>query len=536
MTFTVNINSPRGPLAWRMWLAICMGAIAAPAFAQTSPTPPWTAAWAVAPEQGGSNSAFEQVTLRQAIRPSISGTAARIRISNLFGNQPLQISDVHFAQSQGTGPSIVGGTDVEVTFGGKSAITIAAGAEVNSDSINVAITAQAEYAVSMFFPTATVINQTTFHQDGFENVWIATGDVSGSTDITPSNGAQSEFFLTNLDVQNAQSPGAIVALGASITDGDKSAFQANNRWTDILAGRLLPAGLTIGVDNQGIEGNQQDNDGAGLSAIHRFSHDVLGQSNVKYVIYSDDVINELGSSDPPPTAAFLLQGYQQMIAAAHNAGVQFICSTLTPFAGDATWTPAQEVVREQVNTAITTTAMCDGVIDFASAVADPNNPTFMLAAFNVNPDSSPGDDLHPNVAGHLAMGNAINLGLFTANGVPPTTSPNRADTLSVGQSLTPGQSLTSVDQRFVFTLQPDGTLTVKQGATTLFSGGGGGTPSALTLEGDGNLIEFDANGAILFQTNTSGQGGQNLVMQDDGNLVLYTTASKPVFATNTCCH
>jgi lysophospholipase L1-like esterase len=531
-----NRNNPRQIFASCMQAALCLASLAAPAFAQTSPPVAWTAAWAMSPEQGGASSDFEKVTLRQAIRPSISGTAARVRISNLFGDQPLRVADVHFAQSQGTGPSIVAGTDVAVTFGGKASITIAAGAEVTSDAIDVAVTAQKDYAVSLFLPATTPIDHVTFHQDGFENVWIATGDVSGSTNINNTNGAQSVFFLTNLDVQNAKSTGAIVALGASITDGDKSAFQANNRWTDLLAGRLVQAGLAVGVDNQGIQGNQQDNDGAGLSALHRFSHDVLGQADVKYVVYSDDVINELGSSNPPPTADFLLQGYRQMISQAHQAGVKFICSTLTPFAADGSWTPAQEVVREQVNTAITTTNMCDGVIDFASAVADPNNPSFMLAAFNVNPDGSPGDNLHPNVAGHQAMANAINLGLFTANGVPPVSGPTRTDTLSLGQSLTPGQTLTSADGRFVLTLQTSGALTIEAGTTTLYNGGGSGTPATLMLEQDGNVIELDTSGKILFQTNTSGQGGQNLVMQNDGNLVLYTPAGKPLFATNTCCH
>jgi urease alpha subunit len=88
----------------------------------------------------------------------------------------------------------------------------------------------------------------------------------------------------------------------------------------------------------------------------------------------------------------------------------------------------------------------------------------------------------------------------------------------------------------VFTLQADGTLTIKEGTATLYSAGGGGAPSALTLQQDGNVVESDTNGNVLFQTNTSGEGGQNLIMQNDGNLVLYTTASKPVFATNTCCH
>lgn len=45
----------------------------------------------------------------------------------------------------------------------------------------------------------------------------------------------------------------------------------------------------------------------------------------------------------------------------------------------------------------------DGVIDFATAVADPANPQMLLPAYNS------GDHLHPNDAGGQAMANAINL-------------------------------------------------------------------------------------------------------------------------------
>jgi len=58
---------------------------------------------------------------------------------------------------------------------------------------------------------------------------------------------------------------------------------------------------------------------------------------------------------------------------------------LTPFAGASGWTPAQETVREQVNSFIHTSNECDGVIDQDAAIRDPNNPTFMLAALNQNP-------------------------------------------------------------------------------------------------------------------------------------------------------
>jgi hypothetical protein len=54
----------------------------------------------------------------------------------------------------------------------------------------------------------------------------------------------------------------------------------------------------------------------------------------------------------------------------------------------------------------------DGVIDFAAAVADPANPARLLPAY----DS--GDHLHPNDAGYQAIGNAVNLGLFTPPDVP----------------------------------------------------------------------------------------------------------------------
>jgi hypothetical protein len=48
----------------------------------------------------------------------------------------------------------------------------------------------------------------------------------------------------------------------------------------------------------------------------------------------------------------------------------------------------------------------DAVIDFERAVADPAEPRRLLAAY----DS--GDHLHLNVAGYLAMADAIDLRLF----------------------------------------------------------------------------------------------------------------------------
>ena len=50
----------------------------------------------------------------------------------------------------------------------------------------------------------------------------------------------------------------------------------------------------------------------------------------------------------------------------------------------------------------------DAVIDFDAVIRDPANPTKFLPTY----DS--GDHLHPNDAGYEAMGNAVDLKLFTA--------------------------------------------------------------------------------------------------------------------------
>lgn len=98
--------------------------------------------------------------------------------------------------------------------------------------------------------------------------------------------------MSGLDVQNSSAIGSVVALGASITGGYNSSGNANHRWPDYLAQRLNTAGIFLGVANMGIAGNAltYDAGGDGVSAVNRFSRDVIGQAGVKYVIFSDNPI------------------------------------------------------------------------------------------------------------------------------------------------------------------------------------------------------------------------------------------------------
>src|SRR5436190_627136 len=96
-------------------LAIVAATVWRPAFSQTTSSAavpeeatPWTGTWAAAPQRNGDT--FDNQTLRQIVHTSISGTAARVQLSNVSGNQPVTISDVHVARRT-SGSSIDASSD-----------------------------------------------------------------------------------------------------------------------------------------------------------------------------------------------------------------------------------------------------------------------------------------------------------------------------------------------------------------------------------------------------------------------------------------
>ncbi|MDT7728059.1 MAG: hypothetical protein QOI21_4635 [Actinomycetota bacterium] len=364
---------------------------------------PWTGTWSVSPQSGGAS--FNQQTLRQIVHTSIGGTSARVQVSNVFGSQPLVIANVHVAQ-RSSGSTITSGTDRAVTFGGQTTTTIPAGGLAFSDAVAFSVSALSDVAVSIYLPQST--GASTYHQQGTATNYVASGNVSGNATLSGAQTTGSYNFLTNLDVQNSAALGAVVTLGASLTDGVASSANSNRRWPNDLAVRLTNSGRTVGVLNQGISGNRLLVDGAGQSALNRFNRDVLAQPAVRWVIFSDDPINDLGSTKPPPTSDQLIAGATQLISRAHQNGLKFLCSTLTPYQGASYWTQQGETARGTFNAFVRGSGSgCDGVVDQDKATHDPANPTRYLPAY----DS--GDHLHPNEAGLQAIANAVDLNLFS---------------------------------------------------------------------------------------------------------------------------
>src|SRR6266536_1678347 len=106
------------------------------------------------------------------------------------------------------------------------------------------------------------------------------------------------FFVDAVSVRSSTARGTIAALGDSITDGAASTDNANHRWPDFLAERLIaqPGGPTYSVVDESISGNSVlgnsvlgDSASSGLSALHRLDRDVLSRQALRYVILLEGI-------------------------------------------------------------------------------------------------------------------------------------------------------------------------------------------------------------------------------------------------------
>ena len=418
------VSSRRGQSGWLILFVMALGV----AFA--APEQPWVAAWATSPTAVDPDSKqpllnLAQQTVRQRVRLSVGGTQLRIRLSNEFGSTPLTIGTATLALSKDAA-TVTAETLRSLTFGGRSSVTIPAGAPVLSDAVDLSVAAGAEISISLYFPEA--VATPTFHGLALKRAAItARGDFTRATHVESKATSESSIAITAVLVPARPGQKLVVAFGDSITDGDGSTVDADRNWPSALARRLnqRTGGPPVAIVNEGIAGNRLLSDAfgiksLGISALARFDRDVLAMPGVTHVVLLEGV-NDLGFpgasiggqplGGPGETRSVedLIGAYEQLIARAHAHGLKVMGATLTPFEGttfDGYYSAAKETARQRLNTWIRTGKAFDGVIDFDAVVRDPGHPGRMQARY-----ASP-DHLHPNDAGYQAMADAIDLTLF----------------------------------------------------------------------------------------------------------------------------
>ena len=407
----------------------------------------WVGTWATGPvslpvpdaeadDPPGAPPRIAGQTVRQVVRTSIGGSSVRVLFSNQYGSEPLEIGAAHIALRE-SGPAIAAASGRSLTFGGAPSATIERGAVLLSDPAELAVPPLGDLAIDLYFPgdTWATDSPATSHRNALSTTYLsAPGDHAGAPELPVDSTTLTWFFLARVDVSTHTAPGAIVAIGDSITDGSASTPDTNSRWPDFLAARLVEeyGDAAPGVLNVGIGGNRVLSHNGGLetilrrgapfgpgetppdpnaffgpSALSRFDRDVLLQPGVTHVVVLES-INDVGFAfdNPWPAAEDLIAAHTALVQRAHARGLRIYGGTLTPFEGARTYSETGEAKRQAFNEWMRTDSAYDAVIEFDAAIRDPDHPTRILPAYD------PGDAIHGNDAGYSAMAEAVDLALF----------------------------------------------------------------------------------------------------------------------------
>jgi len=149
----------------------------------------------------------------------------------------------------------------------------------------------------------------------------------------------------------------------------------------------------------------------GPSAKARIDRDVLELSGITHMLWLEG-INDFSKNGNAPLEK-VQDGMKEVVARirAKRPEIRIIGATVVTALGSSSAAhgfPEQDGKRKALNEFIRTGGLFDAVVDFDKVAGDSNGE--MKAEFV--PESTtggPGDKLHPNRAGYLAMGNSIDL-------------------------------------------------------------------------------------------------------------------------------
>lgn len=375
----------------------------------------WLAAWGSAqlPQAAAANAApLRDVSLRQVVRTTVAGSSLRVRISNLFGREPLVLGAAGVALLQpgteGGRPLLRPETLQPLNFGGRPGLSLAPGAEAWSDRVALLLPRVADVAVQVHIVSAPT--QATAHPGSRISNWALPGNHAQKAVWADATARDGWWHLTAVDVAGAAPQPVLVAIGDSITDGYGVPAGSYQRWTDALTRRLAAQDRAAAVVNTGIGGNRILQDGLGPRLLSRFDRDALSRSGVTHVMLLEGV-NDLGSSHrqrattPASRAALLAEmqrGLTALAAQARARGVCLFIGTVMPYAGSDYYQPQaeNEADRQALNAWMREPGRFDGVVDFDALTRDPARPSHLKRELD-------NDGLHPSLAGYQAMADAF---------------------------------------------------------------------------------------------------------------------------------
>ena len=367
----------------------------------------WVGTWATAPQTVVKsfmpyNNCMTNRSVRQVVKVSIGGDVIRLKLSNIYSMQPVEIRSIYIAHAKDSF-SIDAKSAQYFKFGNSYKTVIPAGKQIVSDALKFNLRNLERVAITINYTSAPEVP--TVHMGSRTTSYIMKGVTNAHSNFEKAFRENHWYNISGIDVYTmSNNMSAIAIMGNSITDGKCSTDNAQNRWPDVMSEMLqLKHKITNqGVLNLGIGNNRVTVPGGfGALAKERFDRDILMQSGVKKVIIFEG-INDIGaakSGNSETVARQIIESIQGMVRKAKAQKKKVYLGTITPFRGAGYYSHFHEAARLYVNDWIRSQAKkVDGILDFAKLLQDPNDDRRMKREYASN------DWLHPNPSGYKAMG------------------------------------------------------------------------------------------------------------------------------------
>lgn len=367
----------------------------------------WVGTWATAPQTVVKsfmpyNNCMTNRSVRQVVKVSIGGDVIRLKLSNIYSMQPVEIRSIYIAHAKDSS-DIDAKTAQYFKFGNSYKTVIPAGKQIVSNALKFKLRNLERVAITINYTSAPEIP--TVHMGSRTTSYIMKGVTNAHSNFEKAFRENHWYNISGIDVYTmSNNMSAIAIIGNSITDGKCSTDNAQNRWPDVMSEMLqLKHKITNqGVLNLGIGNNRITVPGGfGALAKERFDRDILMQSGVKKVVIFEGV-NDIGaarSGSSETVARQIIESIQGMVKKAKTRKMKVYLGTITPFKGAGYYTHFHEAARLYVNDWIRSQAKnVDGILDFAKLLQDPNDDRRMKREYASN------DWLHPNPTGYKAMG------------------------------------------------------------------------------------------------------------------------------------
>lgn len=367
----------------------------------------WVGTWATAPQTVVKsfmpyNNCMTNRSVRQVVKVSIGGDVIRLKLSNIYSMQPVEIRSIYIAHAKDSS-DIDAKTAQYFKFGNSYKAVIPAGKQIVSNALKFKLRNLERVAITINYTSAPEIP--TVHMGSRTTSYIIKGVTNAHSNFAKAFRENHWYNISGIDVYTmSNNMSAIAIIGNSITDGKCSTDNAQNRWPDVMSEMLqLKHKITNqGVLNLGIGNNRVTVPGGfGALAKERFDRDILMQSGVKKVVIFEGV-NDIGaarSGSSETVARQIIESIQGMVKKAKARKMKVYLGTITPFKGAGYYTHFHEAARLYVNDWIRSQAKnVDGILDFAKLLQDPNDDRRMKREYASN------DWLHPNPTGYKAMG------------------------------------------------------------------------------------------------------------------------------------